>query len=188
MLFDLCAGGQISWCFNLLHTENGTPNLEQAPEPAVSLGGDACGAAWSNYGGSQIPSDLAFSVAGCSQINIKDLNGLAQLRAVIAKGTPLAYGTSLYTDFPGYGVPPSSGIVWPIPYVGNNQILAKNGKAVGHCMMIIGYDDEMGAVLIQNSFGPDWGIQWNGGYGYIWMAYKTFQTLAQGGACFISET
>ncbi|HUA78548.1 MAG TPA: hypothetical protein VMA86_12840, partial [Acetobacteraceae bacterium] len=104
----------------------------------------------------------------------------------IVQNTPLAYGTSLYTDFPGYGRTPDSGIAWPIPYVGNGTVLMNGSKKAGHCMMIIGYDDDMQAVLIQNSFGTEWGIQWNGGYGYIWMAYETFRKLAQGAAFVIS--
>lgn len=53
-------------------------------------------------------------------------------------------------------------------------------------MMIIGYDDTTQAVLIQNSFGSDWGSQWNGNGGYVWMAYTTFQALAQGSAFYIT--
>jgi len=36
----------------------------------------------------------------------------------------------------------------------------------------------LGAVYIQNSFGSAWGI--NGGY--VWMAYPTFQAMAEGTA------
>lgn len=51
-------------------------------------------------------------------------------------------------------------------------------------MMIIGYGDSYNgnqdAVLIQNSFGADWGSN-----GLIWMAYATFQAMAQGGVLYI---
>ena len=40
-------------------------------------------------------------------------------------------------------------------------------------------------MLIQNSFGSGWGSQWNGNGGYVWMAYTTFQALAQGTAFYI---
>jgi C1A family cysteine protease len=65
--------------------------------------------------------------------------------------------------------------------VGNGVIAKspKTGKDVGHCMMIIGYDDTMGAYRIQNSEGTQWGDA-----GYIWMAYATFEALAQGTAFF----
>ena len=87
------------------------------------------------------------------------------MRAIIASGQPLAYCTHLYTDFPSYkGDPPT--------YVGNGQWLCnkRTHKKAGHCMMIIGYDDDRvyppvpdnsvglkGAVLIQNSFGTQMG-------------------------------
>ena len=55
-------------------------------------------------------------------------------------------------------------------------------------MLIIGYNDAyqasdgstIGAVYIQNSFGPDWGSN-----GYVWMAYPTFQAMTQGTAFLI---
>ena len=72
-------------------------------------------------------------------------------RTVISQGYPLAYGTRLYTDFAKYDGTPS-------PYVGNGIIAKRsNGKPVGHCMMIIGYDDKRQAVYIQNSFGSGMG-------------------------------
>jgi C1A family cysteine protease len=111
------------------------------------------------------------------------------MRAIIASGQPLAYCTHLYTDFPSYkGDPPT--------YVGNGQWLCnkRTHKKAGHCMMIIGYDDDRvyppvpdnsvglkGAVLIQNSFGTQWGEG-----GLVWMAYTTFQTMAEGSATYIS--
>lgn len=57
----------------------------------------------------------------------------------------------------------------------------------GHCMLIIGYDDEQQAILIQNSFGEKWGCEWNGRHGYIWMGYELFQYLAQGQAMYITS-
>ena len=52
--------------------------------------------------------------------------------------------------------------------------------------MAVQQEDREGAVLIQNSFGPTWGSQWNGNGGYIWMAYSTFQTMAEGGGSYIT--
>jgi hypothetical protein len=181
VLLDACTGGSISWCFELLEADDGTPNLEQAPEPAP--GGSPCHAAWSSYGSSVMVSDYAFRVAGGRQFGIKDAVGLQRLRSMIAGDRPLAYGTRLYTDFPDYGQSSPA----PVPYVGNGTLLMRDEMPVGHCMMIIGYDDALGAVLIQNSFGTDWGTEWNGSRGYVWMAYETFQTLAQGSAFFITE-
>jgi hypothetical protein len=44
-----------------------------------------------------------------------------------------------------------------------------------HGVAIVGYDDTMGALKIQNSFGPSWGEQ-----GYIWMSYPTFEAIYLG--------
>lgn len=41
-----------------------------------------------------------------------------------------------------------------------------------HGIAIVGYDDERGAVKIQNSFGTAWGES-----GYMWMSYTTFQAI-----------
>jgi C1A family cysteine protease len=120
-----------------------------------------------------------------AMIDITGTGGLDSIRTLISQNAPLAYGTRLYTDFPHYNGTPS-------PYVGNGHPLhnRKTNKMAGHCMLIIGYDDSMGengALLIQNSFGPEWGCQWNGNGGYIWMDCVTFQKLAQGKAFHITS-
>jgi len=97
---------------------------------------------------------------------------------------PLACGLSLFTDFPAYG---RAGPI-AVPYVGDGRILVRpDGRRAGHCLLVVGYDDDLGAVLLRNSFGPGWGIAWAGSGGHMWMAYRTFQALAQGSACFIDE-
>jgi len=71
-------------------------------------------------------------------------------------------------------------------------------KPAGHVMLIIGYDDDMrssvgkGAILLQNSWGPRWGISWErafgdrykkpaqSGRGFVWITYEAFLALAQG--------
>ncbi|MBX9947020.1 MAG: hypothetical protein K2Y40_23310 [Reyranella sp.] len=173
-----CTGGKIASCFDFLNSNGGTPSLAAAPNET------GCSAAWNAYGSGGIAPDPAFQVTGIAQISIKGSQGLDSLRTMIVQNVPLAYGTGLYTDFPPYRGTPS-------PYVGNKQWLYKPGttQKVGHCMMIIGYDDTMngGAVLIQNSFGAGWGGSWNGNGGYIWMAYDTFQATAQGGAIYVTS-
>ena len=105
------------------------------------------------------------------------------MRKLIWTGTPIVYGTHLYTDFGPYDGT-------PVPYAVGNGIYNRkpNGqKKGGHCMLIIGYDDTLGTVpnqgvfLIQNSFGLAWGQN-----GPLWMAYSTFQTMAEGGGSYIT--
>lgn len=175
-----CVGGQITKVLNFLESNKGTPSLQAAPN------NQTCSENWTAYGpqgGTISPGSPSFAIPGYSSTTITGPDGLNNMRSVIASGVPLAYGTYLYTDFPGY-----DGAV--TPYVGSGIYLVnKNtGAWAGHCMLIIGYNDAyqasdgstIGAVCIQNSFGPDWGSN-----GYVWMAYPTFQAMAQGMAFLI---
>ncbi|HUI20927.1 MAG TPA: hypothetical protein VLZ74_07775, partial [Methylocella sp.] len=121
-----------------------------------------CLAVWSDYATTTLPSDQNFTVEKWRKILVTGPDGLNNVRTMIARGVPLAYGTRLYKDFAKYNGDPS-------PYVGEPPIAInkKTDKPVGHCLMIIGYNDNFGggAVLLQNSFGTD-------------SAYSTFQTLA----------
>ena len=167
----------IVWCFDFLKSNGGTASMQDAP----SLQG--CAPAWSAWGGTTTaPVNAQFQTLAWNGMSLEGSTGLANLRAVISAGTPIVYGTGLYTDFPTYAGT-------PVPYVGSGEWLynKKTGKKAGHCMMIIGYDDTMGAVLIQNSFGSGWGSQWNGNGGYIWMSYATFQATLQGGGFYITQ-
>lgn len=178
---DTCVGGQMTHTLNWVKQNGGTPSLATAPDIGSSNDEASCAGNWSAYGppSSPLAPDSIFAISGYTAITVTGPDGLDNMRTVIASGLPLAYGTYLYTDFPGYDGTPS-------PYVGNGIWLynKKTGKKAGHCMMIIGYDDSyngsQGAVLIQNSFGTNWGSN-----GLIWMAYATFQAMAQGGALYI---
>lgn len=173
-LTNQCTGGHIYDCLDFLPSNGGTPTMQAAPTP------DGCANVWSDYGKSAIAADPRFTISSWQRVSIQDTGGLATVRAVISWGTPLIYGTSLYTDFGSYGGTPTV-------YLGNGEIAYIKGTntPVGHCMMIIGYDDNLGAVLLQNSFGTEWGAQWNGSGGFVWVDYNTFQALAQGTAFYI---
>jgi hypothetical protein len=158
-----CAGSRFGSYFALLAA--GTPALSSAPyEPN-------CAWLWNQYCTAPVPPDSRFTLTGVACVATDDLDSIKQ---VIAAGGAMAYGTRLYTDWVGY-------IGVQVPYVGNGTIMyGKNGRPAGHCMLIIGYDDDLGAVLLQNSQGVAWGSK-----GYVWMAYDTFQALAQGQAFFV---
>lgn len=167
--FDTCTGGQIAACLTFLDENGGAPSMRAAPGPAS--GPRACTAVWTRYGTTTLAPDTTFQPTAWSMVDVLGETGLNTVRTIIAQGDALAYGTRLYTDFSRYDGTPS-------PYVGNGIIATRpNGQPAGHCMLIIGYDDTTQAVLIQNSFGIGWGND-----GYIWMAYPTFQALAQGNA------
>jgi hypothetical protein len=167
---NVCSGSQFSYYFNIL--KGGTPTMEQAPyEPS-------CETLWQDYGSQSLDPDSAFIIKNIAAVSAKTPDPVKQ---ILASGCALAYGTSLYTDFPHYDGTPE-------PYVGSGVLLKnrKTGNLAGHCMLIIGYDDTVGsgagAFYIQNSFGAVWGNN-----GYIWMAYDTFTKLAQGKAFYVKE-
>jgi Papain family cysteine protease len=173
-----CYGGQLADVFQYLIDEGGTAALAIAPN------NDECSTNWSEYGGAPLGADPRFSIPDYASFGIKDAYGLSTMRSLISAGVPLAYGTHLYENFSIYDGTPA-------PYVGKRPLAMnkRTKKPTGHCMMIIGYDDAfpsvdgpVGAVYIQNSFGSSWGAN-----GYVWMAYTTFQKLAEGSAFYIPD-
>jgi len=165
-----CVGSQFASYFQIL-AAGGTPNMEQAPYSTE------CPTLWSDYANTTLPPDAAFTLGKIGAVPVKDLNNLDMLRQVLLSDRALVYGTSLYSDWEMYQGD-------PVPYVGTPPTVMnpKTHKPAGHCMLIIGYDDDMQAVLIQNSQGTGWGSA-----GYVWMAYKTFCTLAQGNAYYVMD-
>lgn len=81
---------------------------------------------------------------------------LASIRSCIASGYPVAIGFPVYESFERIG---SDGKM-PMP---------KKTEAVlgGHAVFCHGYSDDRRALLIQNSWGPDWGAG-----GHFWMPYE----------------
>jgi Papain family cysteine protease len=174
-----CKGGQITKVLSFLETNNGTPSLQAAPNSQT------CSQNWAAYpkGTTIAPGTPSFAIPGWSSTTVTGPDGLNNVRSFIASGVPLVYGTYLYTDFPTYDGA-------DVPYIGSGVFLInqETEAPAGHCMLIIGYNDNaqgpdgsLGAVYIQNSFGPDWGSN-----GCVWMAYPTFQAMAEGSAFYIA--
>jgi hypothetical protein len=172
-----CVGGQILWCLDYLKAKQGTASMTDAPNEV------GCDAAWASWGGKTLTPNPLFQPTAWQGVDFSGAQGLDNLRSLIALDIPMAYGTWLYDDFAQY-----TGS--PIPYVGSGVwARGRNGK-VGHCMMIVGYDNSLGpngSILIQNSFGTTWGSQWNGSGGYVWMDCNTFQATMQGGGVYITQ-
>lgn len=87
------------------------------------------------------------------------LNGLAEIKNCLASGFPVVFGTEVYESFESPEVA-QSGII-PMP-AENEQLLG------GHCMKIVGYDDEKSVFIVANSWGNSWG---QSGYCEIPYAY-----------------
>ncbi|MGO9030666.1 C1 family peptidase [Mycobacterium sp.] len=173
-----CQGGQITKCLSWLQSNGGTPSLAAAPNYLRRGSTTSCHVNWSGYGSRTIPPDPSFHIPDYKMTTITGQGGLNNLRTVIASGVPIAYGTSLYTDFARYHGSPS-------PYVGNGQWAQnRNGKKVGHVMLIVGYNDAYttttGAVRVQNSFGTGWGDN-----GFVWIAYNALESMAQGRGVYV---
>jgi C1A family cysteine protease len=86
------------------------------------------------------------------------------IRTQLAAGLPSMFGFTVFSSF---------------PRVGDRKVdisFPQQGDSVlgGHAVVAVGYDDarvigsERGALLIRNSWGPDWG---DGGYGWMPYAY-----------------
>ncbi|MCA1454228.1 C1 family peptidase [Bradyrhizobium sp. BRP22] len=165
-----CNGSRLDSYLDLL-TQAGTPNWATAPYYPN------CRELWSSYD-ANATVDASFQIPGWAMVDTSDLDAI---KAVIANGGALCYGTALNEGFGSYNSTSPSPMTGPF-----NKDKSPDGKLIGHCMLIIGYDDDQQAILIQNSFGPNWGHQWNGSGGYIWMSYKLFQYLAQGKAMYVT--
>jgi hypothetical protein len=178
---NTCQGGQITKCLDWLRSNGGTPSLAAAPNHGKQGPTPSCRVEWSDYGSQVIPPDSSFRVPEYKLTRITGADGLNNLRNVIAAGMPIAFGSSLYTDFPHYRGKVS-------PYVGNGRVSHDgNGKKIGHVMLIVAYDDaytkSTGAVRIQNSWGTRWGEK-----GFVWMAYDTLEKLAQGQGVYVPDS
>ena len=112
-----------------------------------------------------------FSKKPCSQsyadalnLIVKSYHAIAtldEMKACLADGWPFAFGFSVYESFESAAVA-ATGIV-PMPTATERMI-------GGHAVLAVGYDDARGAMLVRNSWGPDFGIG-----GYFWLPYGFFE-------------
>lgn len=183
---NTCTGSTISDYFPIITQSGGTPNLVTAPFTNGSpMGSGECSYLWKTYTNANPTIDSDFNVLKTIGVKTSDRT---QIKQVLSMGYPVAYGTKLYDDFTNYRGPNL-----PIPYVGDGIIKQHNGKPAGHCMLIIGYDDNCGpngAFLIQNSWTNTWGTGMtpsSNSAGFVWMDYETFSNLAQGFGAYIPD-
>lgn len=86
------------------------------------------------------------------------------IKQTLAAGNPIQFGFPVPESFMGPAMA-SSGIM---------QMPGPNEKIVGgHATVIIGWDDSMGAWLIKNSWGVNWGLQGN-----FWMPFDWLLNMA----------
>ena len=102
MARNTCQGGQVGKVLNWLKANGGTPSLAAAPNFGKQGSQSSCDVNWTKYGPQPIPPDPKFLVPEWKATTITGKDGLENMRTVIARGNPIAFGVNLYTDFPHY--------------------------------------------------------------------------------------
>jgi len=83
--------------------------------------------------------------------------------SVLSQGYPIVFGFTVFESFSSSAVA-NTGIT-PMPKL-NEQILG------GHCVLMVGHNNETRQILCRNSWGSDWGIK-----GYFWLPYEYFTAV-----------
>lgn len=86
-----------------------------------------------------------------------DQTNLTLIKQILAQGQFVVFGTPVFASFQSSVGP--DGLV-PIPSPGEDCL-------GGHCMLACGYDDAKQAILVRNSWGPDWAAS-----GYCWWPFS----------------
>lgn len=106
------------------------------------------------------PSDECYAEALNHQgLSYRRLNvDLKQMKECLSEGFPFVFGFAVYESFEGAAIAQSGKLSMP----------SKNEKQFGgHAVLGVGYDDELNAVIVRNSWGPEWGDK-----GYFYMPYE----------------
>jgi C1A family cysteine protease len=102
------------------------------------------------------PSSAAEQAApGYRVAQIKSLRTLRQIRTELAKRNPVVIGMEVFEAF---NEPPGGLLTLPQP-----------GEETqgGHAVLVVGYDDARGLLIVRNSWSTQWGDQ-----GYFYMPYE----------------
>jgi C1A family cysteine protease len=90
------------------------------------------------------------------------------VKTALAEGFPVVGGFTIYENFHSY-----KGGVYDNP---------EGTISGGHAMCIVGYDDNIGAFRIVNSWGTWWGEK-----GFIWLSYDIFEKLCVSGCAIMVD-
>ena len=90
------------------------------------------------------------------QVNVQDIK---EVKAQLAAGYPVIIGAEVSQEFVNDGFEKKAAFVWT----------SAGTASGGHCMLLVGYDDNKGAFKVMNSWGKDWGDN-----GFGWIDYKFF--------------
>lgn len=117
------------------------------------------------------PPKIAYKEALNHQIiSYYRLNTLIDYKQCLADGYPIVTGIAVYSSFESDNVA-KTGIV---PYPSRRE-----NYYGGHCVAVYGYDNNIsyngltGYFLCKNSWGTNWGAEWEGnGKGWFYLPYK----------------
>jgi C1A family cysteine protease len=76
-------------------------------------------------------------------------NDINQLKRCLADGYFITFGAALFSSFMSAGTARTGNVTVPNP--------AKESRAGGHCMCIVGYDDARKVFIVLNSWSSRWG-------------------------------
>lgn len=107
------------------------------------------------------------------------LDSLADLKTVLAGGTPVFFGFNWYPSFDKTIVNLDSSGIMPLPLNDGKAITEESDD--GHAVLAVGYDDTMSppSIIIRNSWSHHWGQE---GYGFMPQQFLTMQDKS-GSAC-----
>jgi C1A family cysteine protease len=91
---------------------------------------------------------------------------LADMKGCLSSGYPFVFGFTVYPSFESSEVASTGNV--PMPG-------AEEAPIGGHCVMVVGYDDQDTLFICRNSWGPGWG---DAGYFYMPYAYLLDDNLS----------
>lgn len=178
--YNLLNGGEnnglvITDAYDLL-AQSGAPSIVNFPYDQNYLAWDLDPNDWVHAISNRLtPPQLVSGIGGTSQ-------DLTRIKQLLNNGHILTIGTFIdswvFTKIKQDPANPNS------PYVGQWAVSWMNGENGGHCITIVGYDDnlwidinedgeehpnERGAFLLANSWGTGWANN-----GFIWVSYDAF--------------
>lgn len=101
-----------------------------------------------------------FAIAEWRRVNVQDLT---EVKTQIAAGFPVVIGAIVDEAFGRL----SAGEIYTSP---------DNIEPAGHAMVVVGYNDDLSALKVINSWGTEWA---DGGFG--WINYDTFRRITREG-------
>lgn len=106
------------------------------------------------------PSDQCYQDALKDLVkNYYSLTNIIDIKNCLHEGFPVVFGTTVFESFES-PVVEKNGVI-PMPKYHEEEV-------GGHCMVIVGYDDNKKYFIVRNSWGSAWGVA---GYCYIPYSY-----------------